>query len=158
MDYICESAQQQNGSALATKQSRMCLDDYALEQLALLMEQTKRSYPGQEIPEETVEMWAPVWATLATLHGIPALRMALQAHMLASRYFPHPSELQERLEAMRPAPRANVFVPQTRREVARLCGAAVAERMSEMSIETVARIHGPESARLYQTKLQKEGE
>ena len=94
---------------------------------------------------------------MAIRYELPAFRKVLEGHMLESRWFPLPAELRERLEAMSPR-KPDVFVPHTRREVARLCGATVAERMSEMSIETVARIHGPESARLYRTKLQKEGE
>ena len=45
----------------------------------LLMKQTKESYPAQEVPPETIAMWLPAWMTLAALHGIPALRTALQA-------------------------------------------------------------------------------
>jgi hypothetical protein len=56
---------------------------------------------------------------------------------------------------MRPA-QASVHVPSTQREVARLCGAAVAERMSEMSVEDVAEHSGAESARLYRIKLEGE--
>ncbi len=142
------------GAAAQQSTPRLKLTD--LEQLRLLMKQTKESYPAQEVPPETIAMWLPAWMTLAALHGIPALRTALQAHMLASRYFPHPSELRKLLDAMKPA-QANVFVPQTRLEVARLCGEGVAERLGEMSVEDVARIHGAESARLYRAKLQKEG-
>ncbi len=119
------------------------------------MEQTKVSYPNQEIPPETVEMWFPAWMTLALGFGMPALEAALRGHMLSSRFFPHPAELRERLEAMRPA-QASVFVPTTRREVARLCGAAIAERMSEMTVEGVAEQYGAESARLYRAKLEAE--
>jgi len=76
--------------------------------------------------------------------------------MLESRWFPLPAELRERLEAMTPA-KPYVFVPMTRREIARLCGASVAERFGESSVEEVARMYGQESARLYRAKLQAEG-
>jgi hypothetical protein len=94
---------------------------------------------------------------MAIRYGLPLLRQALQAHMLESRWFPLPAELRERLEAMMPA-KPNVFVPTTRREWAKLVGAETAARMSEMSVEDVARFHGPETARLYREKLQKEAE
>jgi hypothetical protein len=121
----------------------------------MLMDQAKASYPSQEIPADTAAMWAPAWATLAIRYGMPALRMALQALMLESRYFPHPAELRERLEALKPAP-AKVYVPTTRREHARACGEAFAARVDEMTVEEVARLYGAESARLYRKKLEAE--
>lgn len=141
-------------SALA-QQSRARLTNSELSQLEALMTQTKASYPAQEIPPETVEMWAPAWMALAIQYGLPAIRAALQAHMLASRFFPHPSEVRESLEALKPA-RDNVYVPSTRREVARLCGAKFAAGISEMTVEDVAEQYGPESARLYRAKLEAE--
>ena len=57
---------------------------------------------------------------------------------------------------MKPA-QANVFVPQTRLEVARLCGEGVAERLGEMSVEDVARIHGAESGKALSAQLPKKG-
>lgn len=85
-------------SALVPASGRR-LTDSEIDQLEMLMDQTKRNYFAQEIPPETAEMWAPMWAALAVKHGIEALRKALQDHMAASRFFPLPAELRERLEA-----------------------------------------------------------
>ncbi|QNI37499.1 hypothetical protein [Edaphobacter albus] len=126
-----------------------------LQQVGILMEQTKNSYPAQEIPEETVEMWAPAWIALSTLYGISAMKKALQRHMLASRFFPLPSELREHLDALTPR-QSTVYVPQTRREVAKLCGSKVAESMSEMTVEDVEKHYGAESAKRYKAKLDTE--
>jgi len=131
------------------------LSPKSTEQLALLVEQTKASYPAQEIAPETMEMWFPLWMELARRHTISALRMALQAHMMESRYFPHPSELRERLEASRRGV-ANVFVPTTRAEMAKRCGAEVAAKVSELSVEDCAKLYGAESAKRYKAKLEKE--
>jgi hypothetical protein len=72
------------------RQSRASLSASELGQLKALMKQTKHSYPAQEIPEETVEMWAPAWIALAEKYGVAALQRAPQAHMMASRFLPPP--------------------------------------------------------------------
>jgi hypothetical protein len=68
-----------------------------------------------------------------------------------------PAELRQHIEARRPA-RASVYAPMTRREVARLCGADVAGKMGEMTVDDVRRLHGEESAKRYAEKLKTEGE
>jgi hypothetical protein len=141
-------------NALA-KQSTQSLNATQLKQLGELMKQTKQSFPNQEIPRETLDMWFPAWMTLATAYGMAAVERALREHMLASRFFPQPAELRERLEAMRPA-RANVYVPSTRREFARLVGSAIAARVSEPTVVEVEKQYGAESARLYRAKLERE--
>ena len=50
------------------RQSGTSLTRLELQQVGMLMEQTKNSYPAQEIPVETVEMWAPAWIGLSTLY------------------------------------------------------------------------------------------
>lgn len=132
------------------------LSDSDLDQLQALMTQTKAAFPAQEIPPETMDMWAPAWMALALKYGLDSIRTALQAHVMESRFFPLPAELRERLEASRPR-RANVFVPTTRREWARLVGDAVAAGMSELSVEDCARVYGADSAKLYRAKLEREG-
>jgi hypothetical protein len=137
------------------RQSEKSLSRSELQQVGMLMEQTKNSYPAQEIPEETVAMWAPAWIALSSLYGIPAVKKALQRHMLTSRFFPLPSELREHLEALAPR-QSTVCVPSTRREVAKLCGWKVAEQMSEMTVEDVEKHYGAESAKRYRAKLEAE--
>jgi hypothetical protein len=137
------------------RQSGKSLTRTEVQQVGMLMEQTKNSYPSQAIPEETVAMWAPAWIALSTFYGIPAMKKALERHMLASRYFPHPADLREHLEAQKTLG-ASVYVPSTRREVAKLCGGAVAAKLSEMTVEDVERHYGSESARLYRAKLEAE--
>ena len=75
--------------------------------------------------------------------------------MLVSKFFPLPSELREHLEALTPR-RSPVYVPNTRREVAKLCGWKVAESMSEMTVEEVEKHYGTESAKRYKAKLDAE--
>jgi hypothetical protein len=116
------------------------------------MRQMKAAYPAQEITSDTAEVWTPLWMAQITRYGMDAFRRALLDHMASSRFLPHPAELTERLEAMRPA-RVAVFVPTTRAEVRRLCGPAVAEGVSEISVDDCARMYGAESARLYREKL-----
>jgi hypothetical protein len=131
------------------------LTNSELNQLEMLMEQTKAAYPAQSIPPETAEMHAPAWIALSTLYGISAMRKALQRHMLMSRFFPLPSDVREHLEALAP-PHSKVYVPSTRRDVAKLCGWKVAERMSEMTVEDVEKHYGAESAKRYRAKLEAE--
>jgi hypothetical protein len=131
------------------------LTESEVEQLGILMEQTKLSYPGQEILKETVEMWAPAWMALAEKFGMAALRRGLQDHMMSSRFFPQPSELRDAIEARKSAP-VNVYVPTTRREMARLCGPALTAKSDEMTVEDVERLYGKDSARLYRAKLEAE--
>src|SRR5580704_9254762 len=102
------------------RQSSRQLTDSELDQLEALMAQMKAGYPGQEIAQDTADVWTPLWMAQVIRYGMPAFRRALLDHMASSRFLPHPSELSERLEAMRPA-QASVYVPSTRREVARLC-------------------------------------
>jgi hypothetical protein len=42
------------------------------------------------------------------------------------------------------------------KEMDRLCGSALAEQMSEMTVEDVERHYGVESAKLYRSKLEAE--
>jgi hypothetical protein len=149
--YLEEILQAPKMSALQ-RQSHASLTDSDTNQLATLMTQTKNNYPGQEIPEETLEMWVLAWMALAQKYGIAALRRALQTHMTASRFFPHPADLREQIEAARPT-RSDVFVPLARWETAKLCGPEIAARSSEMTVDEVARLYGAQSARLYRAKL-----
>jgi hypothetical protein len=61
------------------------------------------------------------WIALVLKYGMPAMQAALGEHMLASRFFPLPAEIRERIEAKRPAPYMG-FVPLTPRRVLRLTG------------------------------------
>lgn len=137
------------------RQSGPSLNAMQIKQVAMLMEQTKQSYPNQEIAAETTEMWFPAWVALVLKYGIAAMETALRGHMMESKFFPHPSELRDRMEAFRP-PKANVFVPLTRREVLKLCGPAVALKMTQESVESVEQAYGAESAKLYLAKLRRE--
>ena len=112
------------------RQSGVSLTNSEVGQLEALMAQTKLSYPNQEIPPETLEMWAPAWMWLAIKYGLVTLKIALQEHVVTSKFFPQPADLRERLEALKPAP-AKVHVPSTRREVERLAGRVSAARVSE---------------------------
>jgi hypothetical protein len=128
----------------------MSLDVYGLEQVSMLMDQTKRSYPSQEIPEETVEMWAPAWIALAIKFGLPAIRAALGEHLMASRFFPQPSELRERIEAARPST-PFVYVPLTPRRWKQLTGLEIREE----TFEEVAAVYGREAAKRYRAKVER---
>jgi len=121
-----------------------------VDQVAALMEQTKHAYPQQEIPPETARMWAPAWIALAVKYGLEAMEAALGEHMLASRFFPLPAEIRERIEAKRPQPYTG-FVPLTPRRVRQLTG----RDEPEMSYDECARLYGREAAKRYRAKVER---
>jgi hypothetical protein len=57
-------------------------------------------FPHQEFSPETAEVYQMAYTDLATLHGLPELQTALRAFLIRQKFFPHPAEVAEELEAM----------------------------------------------------------
>jgi hypothetical protein len=141
---------QANETAEVALRSTAHLTPCELDEVESLMGQMKDAYPAQEIPLETVLMWAPAWAALAAKYSIAALRAALSDHILASKFFPNPSEIRERIEARLPPPFTG-YVPLTPRQILRLTG-----RVEQPdTFECVQTCYGTESARRYTAKIQR---
>ena len=70
-----------------------------LDQVEMLMDQMQASYPSQELAPATVEMWFPLWLEMVAEFGLERFRKALVPMLGRSRFFPHPSEIREQLEA-----------------------------------------------------------
>ena len=77
-----------------------------LDQVEMLMDQMQASYPSQELSPATVEMWFPLWLEMVAEFGLERFRKALVPMLGRSRFFPHPSEIREQLEAEDAAARA----------------------------------------------------
>lgn len=131
-----------------------------IDQVELLMSQTKHHYWSQEPPLETLRVWAPVWVKLANEYGLEAMRRALETHKLASEFFPLPAHISRLLEAeRRPANglRANKpSLPLTRRELAKLVGDAVAAEATVATADDVRAQLGRKAAEEFQAKLDAE--
>jgi hypothetical protein len=62
------------------------IDRFELDQLEALMAQMKAGYPGQEIAQDTADVWTPLWMAQIIRYGMPAFRRALLDHMASSRF------------------------------------------------------------------------
>ncbi len=89
-------------TALSQRRDRQQLADANLAQFEALMQQMWAYYPSQNFSPETVEGFEFDLERLAAIHGLPALRTILLALRIrpGQRFFPHPSEVAEELEAM----------------------------------------------------------
>lgn len=68
--------------------------------LGQMLAQMAAAWPAQELPEETAQMYQLGMEDLAEEFGVQDLRQALRHFLTRSRFFPHPSEIREELEAM----------------------------------------------------------
>jgi hypothetical protein len=140
------------------RQSELSLSDTELEQLEMLMSQTKTHYPTQEIPPETLEIWVPLWIKMTEKYGLAAMKTVLWEHMDGdSPFFPHPSQIRAQLRQQQATKGPSlVTVPMTRREKVRLIGPERAASITEETEESVRTVYGKEAARLFQAKLDAE--
>jgi hypothetical protein len=106
-------------NALSLRREKQRLEDAELATFHTLMEQMWAYYPNQEFAVDTVEGYQFDLERLAAIHGLEALWTVLLALRIRAgqRFFPHPSEVTEALEAMakkgRDEMRAeNPYVPQ----------------------------------------------
>jgi hypothetical protein len=77
-----------------------------LAQVPALMAQMKANYPGQELLPETADMWMAAWLEMVLDYGLEPFRAALIPLLRSSRFFPHPAEIEEAIEAKRAEERA----------------------------------------------------
>lgn len=93
------SHRQTTGLALALPRREPPLSVAQIEQVGELMANMMAAYPHQAL-EMAAEMFQLAFEDLARTHGIQALETALRWFLTRQKFFPHPSEVSEVLEAM----------------------------------------------------------
>jgi hypothetical protein len=95
-------AQQSVESSAASPQSTGRLNSSDGRELATMVGQMVAYYPHQEMGAETVAGYMHDLSRLAMKHSLPAVKTALLTLRIrpGQKFFPHPSEVAEELEAM----------------------------------------------------------
>jgi hypothetical protein len=125
-----------------------------LDQVMMLLEQTKNNYPSQEFPEETFKVWAPFWLGFAEKDGLDHLKTALKTHIVSSNFYPTPADLATLLNQQRSDKNEkSAIVPSNRAQIARLVGPKIAAQCSVCTVKDAERWYGRDSAQKYAEKL-----
>jgi hypothetical protein len=69
-------------------------------QVGMLLDQMAGAFPAQELHPDTATMYQHGVETLVAEYGMPMVQEALQRFLTRQKFFPHPSEVREELEAM----------------------------------------------------------
>jgi hypothetical protein len=79
--------------------------------LTVLLDQMQAAYPHQEFTDETAAVWREALKVLVARHGITRLRAVLAEFLVrpGQKFFPHPSEISEALEAMQTQERRRIL-------------------------------------------------
>jgi hypothetical protein len=86
-------------SAAISKHSKPQLAQAEIMRLDELMLRTVAYYPNQEMAAETFTEFRLELQNLAALHGVKAVEDGVQGMRLKSRFFPHPTDVAEQIEA-----------------------------------------------------------
>jgi hypothetical protein len=70
-------------------------------QTALLLMQMAAAFPHQETAEETGDMYQLAYSDMAMEYGLEPLRDVLLAFLRKQKFFPHPSEVEKELKAVK---------------------------------------------------------
>jgi hypothetical protein len=96
-------AQPSGALSAELQRSAGLLSGSAGRELAALMAQMVSHYPHQELAEETLMSYTHDLAAMAQEHGMVTVKAALLTvrRRPGQRFFPHPTEVAEELEAMK---------------------------------------------------------
>ena len=72
----------------------------SLIQMGTMLRQMSAAFPHQEYDPETTEVFLMTFEDLAVEFGLAPLEQALRSFLSRQKFFPHPSEVREELEAM----------------------------------------------------------
>ena len=86
------------------------------QQVGSLLDQMTAAFPSQELHPDTARMYQHGAEMLAEEYGINRVQQALESFLTRQKFFPHPSEIREALEAMAAKERTeerakNVYIP-----------------------------------------------
>lgn len=70
------------------------------QQVGSLLDQMTAAFPSQELHPDTARMYQHGAEMLAEEFGIARVQTALESFLTRQKFFPHPSEIREALEAM----------------------------------------------------------
>jgi hypothetical protein len=76
------------------------LDEASKLQVGELLGQMAAAFPSQEEHPDTAQMYQHGIELLASEFGIASVQTALESFLTRQKFFPHPSEVREALEAM----------------------------------------------------------
>jgi hypothetical protein len=83
----------------------------SLVQLGTLLRQMSAAFPHQEYDGETTAIFLMTFEDLALKYGLSNLEIALRVFLTRQKFFPHPAEVAEELEAMSKKAKAEVKLP-----------------------------------------------
>jgi hypothetical protein len=105
-------APQSAGSNGLVTLSETRLDAASKEQVGSLLSQMGAGFPAQEQHPDTAEIFQYGMEILAAEFGLAKVQVALEKFLTRQKFFPHPSEVREELEAMAEKERmANRYQP-----------------------------------------------
>ncbi len=123
MQELREIAQRRESSAMSTR-SQQQLSVVATTAFDLSLMRMAAHYPHQELGEMTADVYREAFRELAQRHGVATLEQAFAALRLkpGQKFFPHPTEVAEELEAMKEAKsqedvKAHPYTPCNRRDL-----------------------------------------
>jgi hypothetical protein len=101
MQQVREITLSSESSKLAVR-SEGRLSDVESEALTVLLDQIAAHYPHQAFGDETGEIWREAFEMLAAKYGLVRLREVLVEFLIkpGQKFFPHPGEAAEDLEAL----------------------------------------------------------
>ena len=99
LDQIIKAQRSAESSALALPGTQQLSRD-SLMQLGTMLRQMSAAFPNQEYDEETTQIFLLTFEDLAMKYGLKSLEAALRGFLTRQKFFPHPAEVAEELEAM----------------------------------------------------------
>lgn len=94
-------ALQLNARTALSTTSGKSLTPAEITQLDKIIVRTALSYPSQALSKETLNEFRDAFKDLATLYGTEAVEAALRELRLTTKFFPHPAEITEVIEAQK---------------------------------------------------------
>lgn len=85
------NAREENNSRLSRQQSTII-------RLDSLMRSALNYYPGQDLSAETISEYRQALLELMEMHGPEKVERAMSSLRLTSRFFPHPAEVNEKIQ------------------------------------------------------------